>query len=490
MAAAGYLRVSAEDAEQNTIDNQRLLVEGHCKLHGIPLVELYLDDGITGVMPFERRPEGQRLLRDARDKRFDTVFIYRLDRVGRDPRLILNIVEEFAGLGIRFVSLTETLDMSSPTGRLLMTILAGFAGFERDSILQRTRDGAERVASEGTYMGGIVPFGYRRVGERRTARIVPAEEPLPGVGMSEADVVRWVYRHVACELGSTITATKRLNELSVPTRYALGGFKQNKGALPCGQWTPATVYGILTKPIYRGVATYKKRDGTQIEQQVPALIEDDLWERAQQRLRDNAKFSRRNGKRDYLLRGLLRCSHCGHAYTGNCGSADGKPYPRYGCYSGTGLSPHRTRCRVRRLSAEPFEAWVWGKVEELLREPGALIAELVRRTEATSDDIALLTRDRERLSSEVSGKDLERKRILSLYRRQLINDAEVDEQLDAIKKEEMALQRRLHEIETRLSGSSDSHAHLEALRASIQAVAHEMARGDLPREKKRLLLEV
>ena len=169
MAAVGYARVSKEDREQETIQNQRILIEGHCKLHNVSLGEIYFDDDVSGVAPIERRPEGRRLIQDAQRRQFDTIFIYKLDRIGRDARLILNLVSQLEDLGIRLVSLKdgESIDTASPNGRLMMTILAGFAGFERDCILQRTRDGAERVAAEGTYMGGIVPFGYRRVGERR-----------------------------------------------------------------------------------------------------------------------------------------------------------------------------------------------------------------------------------------------------------------------------------------------------------------------------------
>jgi site-specific DNA recombinase len=493
MASVGYLRVSKEDREQQTFENQKQLIEAHCRQHGIPLTEWYLDNDVTGVMPFDLRPEGKRLLAAARRQEFDTVIVYKLDRIGRDTRLILNIISEFADLGIQFVSLKDGdgIDNSSPNGRLMTTMHAAFASLERDMILQRTRDGRERCAAEGTWMGGIVPFGYRRVGERRATRIAPAEELMPGCGMSEADVVRWVFRHIAIERGSTISATRKLNELGVPTRYALGGFSRRKQEkpIPSGMWSSATVYGLLTKPIYKGVATYKRREGEPIEQEVPALVDDALWERAQERLQENAKYSRRNGKRDYLLRGLLRCAHCGHAYTGNCGSVDGKPYPRYGCYSGSGLSPSRARCRVRRLSAEPFEAWVWAKLRELLTDPENFLADIAGRLENSAAEAASLDQERAKIAGEVAGKEAERKRVLSLYRRGAITDGEVDEQLDIIKKEEKALHRRLHAIESRALSSEEAKCRLAELKAVLPMVLRDYAAGSPTNEKKRRLLE-
>jgi site-specific DNA recombinase len=492
MPAVGYLRVSREDSEQEKIETQRLLIEGHCRLHSVSLTEIYLDDDVSGVLPFERRSDGGRLLADARRKRFDTVYIYKLDRIGRDTRLILNLVNEFEELGIRLVSLKdgESIDTASPNGKLMLTLLAGFASFERDTIKQRTRDGAERVAEEGTYMGGIVPYGYARVGERRAARIVPAEEPLPGIGMSEAEVVRWVYRHVAIEHGSTVTAARTLNERGVPTRYALGGYQHKKGKRPCGKWTTSTVYAVLTKPLYKGFSAYTRQDGRVIEGTVPALVDEALWERAQQRLRDNAKYASRNSKRQYLLRGLLRCAHCGRAYTGNMCVARGQSYPRYGCYSGTGYAATQPRCRVRRLAAEPFEAWVWARVEEFLRNRESLIDDITREEQLAATNVAAMEKERDRVRDEISGKDFERRRVFALFRRNLIDDTGVEQQLREVDTEELELHRRLTELDARIAGSQDTELRMEAARLALAEAAVELLQHDLTWEEKRRLIEM
>src|SRR5437773_2906040 len=129
MKAAIYLRVSTEEQrERQSIATQRDFAERYCTLHEIPVAGFYADDGVTGTLPLEQRPEGARLLEDARAKKFDAVLIYKLDRLGREPRLILNAVKELEDLGVEVKSMTEPFDTSTPSGRFLLTILSGAAG--------------------------------------------------------------------------------------------------------------------------------------------------------------------------------------------------------------------------------------------------------------------------------------------------------------------------------------------------------------------------
>ena len=91
MKAAVYLRVSTEEQrERQSIRTQREFAERYCALHEIVVYEYYSDDGVSGTIPMEDRSEGARLLQDSEDGKFATILVYRLDRLGRDPRLILN----------------------------------------------------------------------------------------------------------------------------------------------------------------------------------------------------------------------------------------------------------------------------------------------------------------------------------------------------------------------------------------------------------------
>src|SRR5271155_2715113 len=195
MAVAVYVRVSTEEQrERQSILTQREFGDRYCQLHKITVHRVYSDDGVSGTVPLERRPEGSQILKDARLGKFDQLLIYRLDRLGRETRLILNAVAELEKLGVRVRSMTEEFDTGTSTGRLMLTLLSGFASHERDVIRERSVAGTLRVAEGGAWLGGIGPYAYRKVGEKRDAHIVISDEPIPGLELSEADVIRQVFR--------------------------------------------------------------------------------------------------------------------------------------------------------------------------------------------------------------------------------------------------------------------------------------------------------
>ena len=134
-----YLRVSTEEQrERQSIETQRDFGERYCQLHQMPISEFYVDDGISGTVPLENRPGGKRILEDARTGKFDQLLVFRLDRLGRETRLILNAVAELEKFGIRVRSMTEEFDTATSTGRLMLTMLSGFAAHERDAIRERS----------------------------------------------------------------------------------------------------------------------------------------------------------------------------------------------------------------------------------------------------------------------------------------------------------------------------------------------------------------
>ena len=141
--AAIYARVSSEEQRENqTIKTQieaakrwvefQKLVE-----HPIDIADLYLDDGVSGTIALAERPAGQRLLDDAAHGKFALVLVYKIDRLGRDPRDILNATHRLDQLGVAVKSLTEEFDLSTPSGKFMFNVFAAAAGFARDSQLER-----------------------------------------------------------------------------------------------------------------------------------------------------------------------------------------------------------------------------------------------------------------------------------------------------------------------------------------------------------------
>src|ERR1035437_6050245 len=247
MPVATYLRVSTEEQrERQSIATQREFAVRYCDLHQLSVYRVYADDGVSGTVPLEGRAEGGQILRDARLGKFDQLLVYKLDRLGRETRLILNAVAELEKLGVRIRSMTEEFDTGTSTGRLMLTLLSGFASHERDVIRERSVAGTNRVAESGAWMGGIVPFGYRKVGEKRNGQLVVSEDPIPGMAMSEADVIRDVFHMAAVERKSCRVIAERLNSLRVPCAYVrddrlmLRGKRKERTS---GVWRPGRIRG-------------------------------------------------------------------------------------------------------------------------------------------------------------------------------------------------------------------------------------------------------
>src|ERR1035438_7285031 len=124
MPVAVYLRVSTEEQrERQSIETQRDFGERYCQLHALAIHKVYADDGVSGMVQLEDRPEGSQILKDAKLGKFDQLLVYKLDRLGRETRLILDAVAALEKLGVRVRSMTEEFDAGTPTGRLMLTML-------------------------------------------------------------------------------------------------------------------------------------------------------------------------------------------------------------------------------------------------------------------------------------------------------------------------------------------------------------------------------
>ena len=182
-----YARVST--ADQST-DSQLLDLRRYVSERGWKLFEEYCDNGISGAK--DSRPALNRLMNDARKRRFDTVLVWRFDRFARSTRHLINALEEFRNLRIDFVSFQENIDTSSPLGSAIFTIISAVAQLERDIIAERVKAGLRRAKENGKKLGR--PKG--------TALDVGKIHRLKTEGLS--------FQEIATELNTSKTTISRL----------------------------------------------------------------------------------------------------------------------------------------------------------------------------------------------------------------------------------------------------------------------------------------
>ena len=191
MRAAIYARVSTLDQEP---ENQLQELRHYTWARGWAAQE-FVDRGVSGAK--DSRPALDALIRDAKRRRFDVLVCWRLDRLGRNLRHLILLLDELSALGVGFVSLAEGIDATTPAGRLQLHILGAIAEFERERIRERVKAGLSRTRLAGTRLGRP----ERHIPESLLAPVrgLPIREAARRLGVSSATAHRWLSRKTSPE---------------------------------------------------------------------------------------------------------------------------------------------------------------------------------------------------------------------------------------------------------------------------------------------------
>ena len=183
MRAAIYARVSTLDQEP---ENQLAELRRYVEARGWTGVE-YVDKGVSGAK--DRRPALDTLVTDARRRRFDVLVCWRLDRLGRNLRHLITLLDELQALGVAFVSLAEGIDATTPAGKLQMHILGAIAEFERERIRERVLAGLQRAKREGRRLGR--PRARPPIDALQRVAGLSADVAAQRLGVSRSTIKRW-----------------------------------------------------------------------------------------------------------------------------------------------------------------------------------------------------------------------------------------------------------------------------------------------------------
>ncbi len=441
---AAYCRVSSETQErQQTVESQIAEVRSHASARGLGSVREFVDDGYSGSML--ERP-GLDALRDAvAAGEVDTILCLCPDRLSRNFLHLGILLEEFEKHGARVVFLNQQVD-DTPEGKLLLQIQGAVGEYERAKILDRTRRGRLHKARQGVIPGGQAPYGYDYAkGDGQRWR----------VNEEEAAVVREVFRLLNDD-GRTLS--------SIAKELARRGIRTKRGGLA---WGYSSLHRMLKNEAYAGTAYFfkemcvepevrrsatpyrrklktsqRKRDRSEwIPVPVPAIVDRATWERAQERLSENAHFNPRNNKRNfYLLRGLLRCGKCGYGL-------NGQPGPQAAYYECRGQRPLGLKiteqCRARAVRTDRIEPVVWEAVTGLLNDPEAMLQQLHLQEEGRQEQAASGPDVRRGLERRMAELDAEEMQVVRLFRGGKISETVLDAQLREIAQERSAVSDEL-----------------------------------------------
>jgi site-specific DNA recombinase len=444
---AVYARVSTEDqAERDTIENQLHACREHAQAIDADIVAEFRDEGVSGAIPLDERPEGQRLLEAAEAGQFESVLIYRLDRLAREMILGLRAFKQLSNIGTPVVSVCETWD-DSPTGRFMYREFMSIAEFERDLIRQRTMSGRQRRVREGRYMASTTPYGYTNVQTTGQLKRYP----------QQAKVVKQMFKWSLEGLGLE-TIAERLNEAKIPPPGA--------GKTHRNRWHISTIRRILGAPRYIGRATYAGQP-----MQCPRLIDEATFEKVQEGFRKRFKDHARHVRHTFLLRSLVYCRICGGKLRGV--SAGKLRY--YACQNRRTYKEEeaaRHKGVKWHWRADHLERVVKRHVLRMQAEPDYMLraAELY---EDRADELVREERqEKARLQAQLGELDEEAHRVLEWARKKIITEAELVTQRTDIKAQRVQVETKLMTLQQHPLDPRQLIQHAGALREQVTRTAH------------------
>jgi site-specific DNA recombinase len=380
---AFYDRVSTDEQKQNfNIENQIIKDREFLKNNKqYELYDFYKDDGVSGTLPLEKRPAGAKLLRDAKEDKFDIVIVTSTDRLGRRLQVLLNTVETLSELGVDFKSISEPYNTDTPVGKLLFNLLSSFAEFELDYIITRSKDGKQRAISEGRWIGGLPPYGYKVNEDTKKLELYDGKVLLGKY--SEVDVIEKIYNLCVNFRLASHKIAEKLNQERIPpyTKEKDKGCRQKKAKY----WRGERVRNLLKEPIYKGEYIIGRRSNGTIKKskiKVSPIVSGEVWEQAQGVLQNNILVATRNSKYNYLLTGKLVCSECNRSFTGHFDH--GLFY--YMCNNNrfnNSTSPYK--CNNAAIRADILEVQVWSDIESIIKNPDLIRGFLDQRLKAISE---------------------------------------------------------------------------------------------------------
>ena len=409
-----YVRVStAIQAEEGySIDEQKDKLEAYCKIKDWKIYGTYIDGGFSGSNT--KRPELERLINDAKRKRFDIVLVYKLDRLSRSQKDTLFLIEDvFLKNDVAFISLQENFDTSTPFGKASIGMLSVFAQLEREQIKERMILGKEGRAKNGKAMSWTtIPFGYD----------YSKETGLLTVNPTQSIIVKRIFEEYL-NGKPIIKIIKDLNDE--------GHIGREK------PWGETITKYLLRNETYLGVVKYR---GQKYDGKHEAIISQETFDLVQLEIekRQITTLERNNNPRPfrakYMLSGLLKCGYCGSSLRIHVTPKDknGRSYHKYQCANR--FKKDKSKCKSVWYSIKELENNVLKQLSRIKLEP-----QYQKETLAKNDETMKVEEIKEQLKKLNNRLD----KLTELYLDEIITRKELDAKNEKLKIEKAFLEEQL-----------------------------------------------
>ena len=329
MTAVIYARYSSDSQREASIEGQLRDCKAYAEKNGITVVGTYIDRAYSAKT--DDRPDFQRMIKDSGKKIFDVVLVWKLDRFARNRFDAVNYKYQLEKNGVHLVSAMEPISQG-PEGIMVESMLIGMAEYYSAELALKVARGERENALQCKYNGGVVPLGFTIGKEDRLYHIDPETAPI---------VQEIFTRYADGEPAEKIAAS--LNERGLRTRTGKPFVKNS-------------FFQIFRNRRYIGEYRYKD---IVTPGGIPAIVDQDLFDRVQQRFEQNRIAHGRPAKEDvsYLLTTKLFCGKCGTLMGGESGTSHmGNTYYYYKC--GNAKRHGKAHCDLKAIRKEPLERFV------------------------------------------------------------------------------------------------------------------------------------
>ena len=456
---AFYTRISTdEDRQKYSLGAQKDRLEAFCTSqygNDWKLFRIYRD---TDSGTHMNRDGLEEMLFDAEAQAFDTLLVFRVDRLSRKVRELALMVDELTRYGVTLRSITEPFDTASAAGKMMLQMLGVFAEFEHATIVERTKMGMEKKAKGGEWVGGTVPYGYR---------LDPEKGLL--IDKDEAVVIRKIFRMYAFGKEGTFTVARKLNE---------AGHRKRSGR----KWDKRVILHMLRNPLYLGKLRWR---GSIYEARHEPIVSDTLFKKAEGVLRDRVKDLKgrqwHNGD-ERLLTGIMKCGCCSSHMFGGGGYRNGRHVPYYVC-----AKRHtQHECHQDYIRAESLEVAVIQDIKTILRDEqlmGRICEEVNRRLK---DEQPNLDKEIGNAKTQMAETEVRLARYFEAFESGAMSPDLCGQNVESLKTRLEELEAENRRLEARRKGIEVPTLGRAALPAMVDNFEEVMASGTNP-QKKHLL---
>ena len=483
-----YCRVSTvEQAEEgySIVEQERLLTEWCSKMDYI-VTKCYSDRGISGKA-INNRPALKELLKDAEEKKFDMVLVWKINRISRKLTHVLEIAETLEMNNIAFKSYSEEFDNSTPAGKMQFQMMALVGEFERGTIAQNVKMGMIAKSKAGEWCGGQV-LGYdlvpleKQQGAKRTKTVLTINE-------REAESVRFIFNEYANGKGYK-AITNQLNKL---------GYKTKKG----NNFSVGSIRDILTNPVYIGKIRYNVRQNWSEKRRRninanpiitdgihKSIIDEKLWDKVQAILDSKKGKPSRIYDGEYPLTGILRCPKCGAGMvimrttnTLKDGSKRRIAYYACGNWKNKGIAI----CNSNSIRVDKANEYVFSKLSELLSNDKMVKTIVDNVNKERIRKVNPAKKDLSKIDNELEKLDKKRAKLFEAYEDEIITKEEFKLRKEELMNRVRALEEEKAPLLVTLSDDVSEEVPYELVKSILENFCKILTESSTREQQKKLL---